>query len=246
MQQRILFDLDDTLIYCNKYFHFILDQFADEMSMWYATAGVSRDQIMSKQSEIDVARVQIDGFKSEHFPQSFVDTYRYFAQMTGRTPSVYEEEKLWKLGHSVYELQVEPYPMMEETLFSLAESGHELHLYTGGDHAIQHRKIDSLKLERYFGDRIYVRMHKNTTALEQILSEGGFDRATTWMIGNSVRTDVLPALQCGIHAVYLKQDGEWTYNVVPIDATPRGAFLTLNALPEVPPAIRGFLSGTSR
>ncbi|MFD0670223.1 HAD family hydrolase [Cohnella sp. GCM10027633] len=246
MKQRILFDLDDTLIYCNKYFHFILDQFADEMSTCYAAAGLGRDQIMSKQSEIDVARVQIDGFKSEHFPQSFVDTYRYFAQLTGRTPSVYEEEKLWKLGHSVYELQAEPYPMMEETLFSLAESGHELHLYTGGDYAIQHRKIDSLKLERYFGNRIYVRMHKNTSALEQILTEGGFDRDMTWMIGNSVRTDVLPALQCGIHAVYLKQDGEWTYNVVPIDATPRGAFLTLNALPQVPPAIQDFLAGSLR
>jgi len=243
MSQRLLFDLDDTLVYCNKYFHFILDQFADEMTTWFASAGLSRETILNKHTEIDIAGVNVVGFQSEHFPQSFVDTYRYFSHLTGRTPSPIEEEKLWKLGNSVYELEVEPYPMMEETLYSLADSGHELHLYTGGDNVIQRRKIDSLKLDRYFEDRIYVRMHKNTSALEQILSEGGFDRSQTWMIGNSVRTDVLPALNCGIHAVYLKHDGEWTYNLVPIDAQPSGAFLTLTALPQVPPAIHDYLKG---
>ncbi|WP_239614436.1 HAD family hydrolase [Cohnella mopanensis] len=242
MSQKIMFDLDDTLVYCNKYFHFILDQFADEMATWYGPAGISRSEIASKQTEIDIAGVQILGFKSEHFPQSFIDTYRHFQNLTGRTPSSLEEDKLWKLGNSVYELEVEPYPNMEETLETLANSGHELHLYTGGDTLIQHRKIESMNLERYFQKRIYVRQHKNTEALEQILTDGGFDRTSTWMIGNSVRTDVLPALHCGINAVYLKQEAEWTYNVIPIDAKPSGALLTLTALPQVPPAIHEYLN----
>jgi putative hydrolase of the HAD superfamily len=238
-----MFDLDDTLVYCNKYFHFILDRFADEMMDWFGTAGITRADIAAKQTEIDIAGVQILGFKSEHFPQSFIDTYRHFQQLTGRAPSPLDEEKLWKLGNSVYELQVEPYPMMEETLESLAGNGHELHLYTGGDVLIQYKKIESMRLERYFGDRIYVRQHKNTEALEQILSAGAFDRANTWMIGNSVRTDVLPAVRCGINAVYLKQEAEWTYNVLPIDAEPSAALLTLTALPQVPPAIHDYLHG---
>ncbi|QMV44617.1 HAD family hydrolase [Cohnella cholangitidis] len=242
MSQKIMFDLDDTLVYCNKYFHFILDQFADEMTTWYGPLGISRADIAAKQTEIDIAGVHVLGFKSEHFPQSFIDTYRYYQNITGRASSPLEEDKLWKLGNSVYELEVEPYPNMEETLESLANSGHELHLYTGGDTLIQYRKIESMNLERYFQDRIYVRQHKNTEALEQILSEGRFDRTTTWMIGNSVRTDVLPALHCGINAVYLKQEAEWTYNVIPIDATPSGALLTLTSLPEVPPAIHGYLN----
>jgi len=241
MKQKILFDLDDTLIYCNKYFHFILDQFSDEMTTWYSPAGVSRANILEKQIEIDVERVKVQGFKSEHFPQSFVDTYRYFQNITGRAASSLEEEKLWKLGQSVYELEVEPYPMMEETLDSLARGGHELHLYTGGDSLIQRKKIRHMKLERYFQDRIYVRQHKNTAALEEILTDGRFERGNTWMIGNSVRTDVLPALQCGINAVYLKQEAEWTYNIIPIDAKPIGAFFTLNALPQIPPTINDYL-----
>jgi len=242
MNQKILFDLDDTLVYCNKYFHSILDQFTTLMTSWFASAGITRERITDKQTEIDIAGVQILGFKSEHFPQSLIDTYRYFQNLTGRKASPFEEEQLWKLGISVYDLQVEPYPMMEETLESLAAEGHELHLYTGGDMLIQYRKIESIRLERYFNNRIYVRQHKNTEALEQILSEGSFNRSTTWMIGNSVRTDVLPALHCGINAVYLKQEAEWTYNVIPIDTKPSGALITLTALPEVPPAIHNYLN----
>jgi len=241
MSQQILFDLDDTLVYCNKYFHSILDRFADRMAEWFGPAGVSREEIAAKQTEIDIAGVQILGFKSEHFPQSMIDTYRHFRSVTGRKGSPLDEDQLWKLGNSVYDLEIEPYPMMDETLESLAEKGHELHLYTGGDPVIQFRKIESMRLERYFDDRIYVRQHKNTDALEQILSAGGFDRSQTWMIGNSVRTDVLPALRCGINAVYLKQESEWAYNVIPIDAKPNGALITLTELPQVPTAIHQYL-----
>ncbi|MFB9275080.1 HAD family hydrolase [Cohnella cellulosilytica] len=241
MKQQILFDLDDTLVYCNKYFHDTLDRFADRLAEWFGPAGVRKEEIAAKQTEIDIAGVQVLGFKSEHFPQSMIDTYRYFQRVTGRARSALEEDQLWKLGNSVYALEIEPYPMMDETLESLSASGHELHLYTGGDSEIQLRKIESMRLERYFKDRIYIRQHKNTDALEQILSSGGFDRGNTWMIGNSVRTDVLPALHCGINAVYLKQEAEWAYNVIPIDAMPRGALLTLSELPQVPPAIRQYL-----
>jgi len=241
MKQTLLFDLDDTLVYCNKYFHRVLDVFADEMASWFGPAGITRDEIASKQTEIDIAGIQIHGFKSEHFPQSMIDTYRYYRQYTGRASSPLEEERIWKLGNSVYDLEIEPYPFMEETLEALANGGHELHLYTGGDYAVQYRKFESLRLDRYFEDRVYVRQHKNKEALERILHDGRFDRASTWMIGNSVRTDVLPALHCGIHAVYLKQEAEWTYNVTPIDARPSGALLTLTELSQVPPAIHDYL-----
>jgi putative hydrolase of the HAD superfamily len=245
MKQTLFFDLDDTLIHCNKYFNHILDQFADEMTTWFGSSGLTRPQIVAKHTEFDIAGVQVFGFKSEHFPQSFVDTYRYFSSLTGRSTSPLEEEQLWKLGISVYELEVEPYPHMEETLEHLVREGHDLHLYTGGELTIQQNKIERLQLQRYFGEQIYVRQHKNTEALEQILSDGGFDRTHTWMIGNSVRTDVVPALQCGLHAVYLKHEGEWTYNLVPIEVQPTGAFLTLQSLSEVPSAIGKYLFRTA-
>jgi len=237
MKQNILFDLDDTLVYCNKYFNLVQDQFADLMGDWFSPYGIARGTILDKHSEIDIAGVQALGFQSEHFPRSFVDTYLFFSRQTGRPATEKEKRLLWELGNSVYEHEVEPYPYMEETLETLIDKGHRLHLYTGGDAAIQRRKIEQMNLERFFQDRIYIRMHKNTEALKEILSDGRFDEDRTWMIGNSLRTDVLPALECGIRAIYLKRDQEWAYNLLNIDTPPDGTMLTLTELNEVPPAI---------
>ncbi|CAH1203359.1 hypothetical protein PAECIP111893_01951 [Paenibacillus plantiphilus] len=241
MKQNILFDLDDTLIYCNRYFYFVIDQFIDSMTDYFRGFELSPEIIRNKQTEIDIARVHAIGFKSDHFPQSFIDTYRHFSDFVGRATSVVEEDMLWKLGRSVYEHEVEPYPYMEETLHSLASSGHELHLYTGGELLIQQRKIEKMQLQRYFGNRIYIRSHKNNEAMENILQEGGFDRSSTWMIGNSIRTDVVPALTSGIHAIHMKADSEWVYNIVGIDIVPKGAFYTLNQLNEIPDTIHSYL-----
>ncbi|MBD2869781.1 HAD family hydrolase [Paenibacillus arenilitoris] len=242
MKQQILFDLDDTLIHCNKYFYLVIDQFIDSMTTWFAGHSLVTPQaVRDKQMEIDIACVAVSGFKSEHFPQSFVDTYAYFSHLTGRKRAPSEESFLWKLGLSVYEHDTEPYPNMEQTLFALADAGHELHLYTGGELPIQRRKIERLKLERYFDTRIYIRRLKNNDALEGILSAGSFDRGRTWMIGNSIRTDVVPALTAGIHAIHMRAQTEWQYNVVQIDVEPKGAFFTLDHLKEVPETIRRYV-----
>jgi putative hydrolase of the HAD superfamily len=241
MKQTILFDLDDTLIHCNRYFHLIIDQFASLMEEMFQPYRLTADEVRAKQTEIDIAGVQIVGFQSDHFPQSFVETYRYFADALGRPRSRQEEDAVWKLGISVYELETEPYPHMEETLRYLTEQGHELHLYTGGEPLIQRKKIERFQLERYFGDRIYVRRHKNVEALEGILQDLGVDRSMTWMIGNSIRTDVVPALTAGIHAIHMQAETEWVYNIVGIDVAPQGAFLRLHSLHEVPPAIETYV-----
>jgi len=242
MKQNIFFDLDDTLVYCNKYFHLVIEQFNDSMLTWFkGYPEVTERAVKDKQTEIDIAGVQVLGFKSDHFPQSFIDTYTYFSDITGRSRSAVEENFLWKLGRSVYEHTVEPYPFMEETLSDLAEAGHTLHLYTGGELLIQRRKIEELHLERYFDSRIYIRRHKNNEALESILLDNDLDREHTWMIGNSIRTDVVPALTAGIHAIHMKVDTEWAFNNVEIAVQPRGAFLTLQHLPDVPPAIYRYM-----
>ncbi|WP_183600393.1 HAD family hydrolase [Paenibacillus phyllosphaerae] len=241
MKQKILFDLDDTLIYCNKYFYHVIDQFVDAMTTWFNGTGLTPAVIREKQTEIDIAGVHAEGFKSDHFPESFIKTYRHFSTLYGRARSAVEEDFLWQLGRSVYDHQVEPYPFMEETLDRLASSGHELHLYTGGEVLIQERKIKQVQLERYFQQRIYVRSRKNIDAMEDIIATGGFDRSHTWMIGNSIRTDIVPALTAGIHAIHMQTDSEWAYNIVGIDVEPKGAFFTLNQLKEVPVTIHGYL-----
>ncbi|WP_408635368.1 HAD family hydrolase [Paenibacillus selenitireducens] len=235
--QQIMFDLDDTLVYTNKYFYLIIEQFLDLMETWFHTYDVTAKQFKQKQIEIDLARVSRDGFVSEHFPESFVDTYRYFSTLLGRTVHSSEENLLYKLGLSVYEQPVEPYPGMLETLTHLRDEGHQLYLYTGGEIVIQQRKIEAMKLHDFFDDRIYIRQHKNQEALEAILTDGKFDRTRTWMIGNSLRTDITPALTAGIRTIYIKQENEWKFNIVDYKLGPDATMYTIKSLSEVPNVI---------
>lgn len=234
LRQQIIFDMDDTLVHCNIYFEHILDQFADLLAEWLQESRITPAEIRAKQTEIDVAGVQQIGFVSSHFPQSLIDTHRYFCRMLGRKPKLAEEDQLMKLGMSVYEQEVEPYPGMVETLTLLQSQGHELFLYTGGETVIQQRKIEQMKLADYFQDRIYIRQHKNVEALEEILSSRHFERRRTWMIGNSLRTDIVPALTAGINTIYIKHPTEWSYNLVDLQKDQHTSMYTVSSLEDVP------------
>ncbi|MEC2077775.1 HAD family hydrolase [Metabacillus fastidiosus] len=234
-KQNILFNLDDTLSYCNRYFNLVIDEFADQMTIWFDS--ITKEEIKQKQLQIDVEAISQHGLKSERFPESFVGTYKYFCDLKGKEKKKDEIQYLRKLGLKVFEIPVEPIPYMNETLHLLKEEGHELYLHTGGDEANQRRKIAQLELATYFENRVFISEHKDTTALSDILKTINADPEVTWMIGNSLRTDIVPALEMDIHAIYIPAETEWQYNVVEVNVEHSSAFLTVNSLQEVPAVI---------
>lgn len=237
-RQTILFDLDDTLVHCNKYFDFVIDQFSDLMEMWFHTYSIKKQAFIDKQLEIDLAGVQIHGFAAERFPLSFVETYEFFSAITGRHRLPEERERLMDLGRSVYAIKIERYPNMYEVLDQLRREGHKLVLYTGGEEAIQLNKIKMAEIEEFFGRNVFVVQHKTTKAMETVLSVNGYDRESTWMIGNSVRTDINPALEAGINAIFIPVANEWAFNVVDVAEHKEGQLYTAGSLIEVPDIIR--------
>jgi putative hydrolase of the HAD superfamily len=234
-KQNILFNLDDTLVHCNKYFNQVIDQFAEQMSGWFQT--IPKEEFKKKQLEVDMESIEEHGLTSERFPESFVNTYLHFSEQTGREKVPSEIERIRELGFKVFEIPIEPFPFMNETLRRLKKEGHELYLHTGGDESNQQRKITQLELAMYFENRIFISKHKDTTALYDIMKTMDFDPAITWMVGNSLRTDIVPALELGINTIYIPTETEWKYNVVEVNVEPKGAFLTLNSLNEVADAI---------
>ncbi|MBT2757628.1 HAD family hydrolase [Mesobacillus foraminis] len=243
-KQNILFNLDDTLAYCNRYFAQVIDKFAEQMTVWFDS--VSIDEFKRKQLEIDIKAIGKHGLASARFPESFVGTYNFFCDLTGREKKKEETDYLRQLGNQVFEIPVEPIPYMNETLTALKEEGHELYLHTGGDEANQQRKIAQLELTAYFENRIFISEHKDTTALSDILKTIDADPSMTWMVGNSLRTDIVPALEKNINAIYIPAESEWAYNVVDIELEPKSAFFTVNALHEVPDVIHRHIDGEGR
>ncbi|WP_100407854.1 HAD family hydrolase [Bacillus solitudinis] len=234
-KQTILFNLDDTLSYCNRYFNQVIGEFADQMTKWFDS--ISKEEIKQKQLQIDVTAISQHGLKSERFPESFVGTYNYFCDLKGKEKKKDEIQYLRELGFKVFEIPVEPIPYMSDTLHRLKEEGHELYLHTGGDEANQSRKITQLELATFFEHRVFISEHKDTTALSDILKTIDSDPKVTWMVGNSLRTDIVPALEMNIHAIYIPAETEWQYNVVDVNVEHSSSFLTLNSLQEVPDVI---------
>lgn len=238
-KQNIIFNLDDTLIECNKYFHLVNEQYAALMKEWFP--GIPADTVRAKQVEYDLAVVDKNGLTVDHVSQSFMSAYGFFCKETGKTPRQEEVHRLEELGNSVFTMPVEPLPHMYETLEELKAAGHELYLHTGGEEKNQWRKITQLQLAAYFDNRVFISRHKDVEALAKIMDRMEFNPAVTWMVGNSLRTDILPGLEQGINVIYIPAPNEWHYNVVDITVQPKGAFLTLGSLNQVPDAILGYI-----
>lgn len=237
MKQNIIFDLDDTLSHCNKYFEEITEKFIQQVLSWFAPYGVSSEQISKCQSEIDLKYANLFGLTSKHFVKSFVETYEHFSAITQRSTNYSEVEFLKALALSVYEQQFEPYPYMLEVLSELKEQGHRLILHTGGEKGIQSKKIEQLQLRQFFGDDIFIFQHKNAEALQTVINTLQLDKCMTWMVGNSLRTDIKPALQVGINTIYIPAANEWSYNVVQVDIPYTSRFIKAQELRDVVQAI---------
>ncbi|MFS1512799.1 HAD family hydrolase [Chengkuizengella sp. SCS-71B] len=235
--QSILFDLDDTLIHCNKYYKKVLDTFIELMNDWFGEDGITKQQIKEKQLEIDIHLVEKYGFSAEHFPLSLVRTYKFFCKLIVKKIDKTKVTLLKELGETVYSQDVEAYPNMYETLDRLQGDGHHLHLYTGGENSIQYKKIKHLGLEDFFGERIYITKHKTLQALKNIVFKEQLKVDETWMIGNSLRTDVKPSLQIGLNTIHIPCETEWKYNIVELNIKPKNIFYTLKSLQEVPDSI---------
>ncbi|MEH7306943.1 HAD family hydrolase, partial [Neobacillus drentensis] len=221
-QQTLILDLDDTLIHCNKYFVESRNRFANVMKKWFKS--LTKQEILEMQSDIDIKGVEKNGLHSSLYTQSLVATYRYFCERFGRKMKSSELNEVEKIGQSVFQRKVKPFPYMYEILDTIQADGHQLCLFTGGDESNQWRKINQLRLTDYFEDKIYIFEHKNTDALQQVFNKINTDKKNTWMIGNSLKSDIKPAIELGINAIHIPAEIEWSYNIVDIEIEPSGTY----------------------
>jgi len=97
---------------------------------------------------------------------------------------------------------------VEETLAYLAPR-HELTLFTKGHPDEQKLKIDRSGLGLYFAHAAIVK-EKDAAAYRKLVEERGFDPQRSWMIGNSPKSDINPALEAGWNAVFVPHARTWT------------------------------------
>lgn len=245
-RQYVLFDLDDTLIYCNRYFIKARTLYLDMMMDLFAAYPVRREEIKELQERNDLQGVKRYGLGKHRFADSLVVTYRQLCRRFGRQPVPREEAALRAIGYQVYQQPAELYPHAMQTLESLQRSGHELFLYSGGDVAIQMEKVKKAGLERFFPrQRCFIHLHKNVSTLRRMIQEHAWPPHRTWMVGNSARSDIRPALELGLHAIHIPAADGWVYDQADLDVHTGGNLYVLPSLERVPLIIEQWAKETA-
>ncbi|HEX7359858.1 MAG TPA: HAD family hydrolase [Bryobacteraceae bacterium] len=201
-RQHLIFDADDTLWENNIYFEEAFDRFC----AFLAHSSLAPAQVRALLDEIEVANARINGYGSKNFAHNLTACYRNLAE---RDISEQDLAQVETFAYAILEKPIELLNGAAETVAELS-ARHELTLFTKGDPEEQRLKVDRSGLASYFAHTAIVK-EKNEAAYRELSRERGFALERTWMIGNSPRSDINPALAAGLHAVYVPHPRTWSF-----------------------------------
>jgi putative hydrolase of the HAD superfamily len=198
--KSLIFDADDTLWENNIYFEHAFDDFVDFLDHSSLTARQIRDIL----DEIERVNVKLHGYGAVNFGRNLQQTYRH---LTEREIGDSDLVHVMSLAERILEQPVDLIEGVEETLECLS-ARHDLTLFTKGHPEEQRLKVDRSGLGRHFAHTAIVR-EKDADAYRRLVQERGFDPAQTWMIGNSPKSDINPAIEAGLNAVLVPHAHTW-------------------------------------
>jgi putative hydrolase of the HAD superfamily len=199
--QNLLIDADDTLWENNIYYERVIQQVLELLDR----SGVDSSGFRVALDETERRRISVDGYGTLNFTRSLVETFKRFLP-PGSDPML--PARVEKLSLTILVHPLEVLPDVPETLAYLARR-HPLFLVTKGNQEEQLRKIRASHLLNYF-QGFEILPEKNTRTYSQLLDRHGWEPFRSWMIGNSPRSDIRPALAAGMRAVYIPHPHTWT------------------------------------
>ena len=197
----LLIDADDTLWENNIYFEEAFDEFVDLLGH----SRLSPAQVREVLDEIESVNIQTHGYGSANFGCNMQQCYRGLAEHHWTAQDM---RAVMAIADRILQRPMEVIEGVEETLPYLAER-HTLTLYSKGHPDEQHAKIERSGLRRHFVSRRIVK-EKDVVGYRGLLSENGAKPETTWMIGNSPKSDINPALEAGLGAVLIPHERTWS------------------------------------
>ena len=207
-RKHLIIDADDTICQNNIYFERAIDEFLDFLD--HST--LTRDEARAALNEIERANAGIHGYGARAFARSLRQCYEHLAE---RELDESEIRDVMRFGERILEQEIELLPGVEETLQVLRER-HDLVIFTKGHHEEQRLKIDRSGIGHYFRYQGIV-PEKDVDAYRELISQLSFDPARTWMVGNSPKSDINPALAAGLGAVFIPHEMTWSLEFADVD-----------------------------
>lgn len=199
-RHTLLIDADDTLWENNIFFEKTIDDFVSRLEH----LGYTRDYIRHILNETERRNIRQHGYGVRSFGRSLEETYLKLAGNSARREIVQEIERM------VGELEGTPPRILDgvpETLAYLAKH-HRLILLTKGEPAEQAGKVERSGLQSYF-DAIEIVLEKDSGTYGRMIESFQIVKSHGWMVGNSPRSDINPALQSGLNAVFIPHANTW-------------------------------------
>ncbi len=223
-RQHLIFDADDTLWENNIYFEQAFEAFCD----FLAHSHLMPDQIRAELDAIEIENNKVHGYGALNFGRNL---RQCFGHLCERQWNEGDLDHVAEMARAILESPMEVIEGVPETLARLAEQ-HELTLFTKGAEAEQSAKIERSGLKRYFAHCAIVK-EKNREAYLDLAKSQTFDLSRTWMIGNSPKSDINPALCAGLRAVYIPHARTWTLEREELAGNHCGRLVTLRKFSEL-------------
>lgn len=199
-RKHLIFDADDTLWENNIYFESAFTQFCE----YLRHSSMTPEQVRTVLDEIEIANAKIYGYGSRNFARNLAACFENLAE---RDIAPRDLETVKQFAYAILEKPIELIDGVAETVAELA-SRHELTVFTKGDLEEQRLKIDRSGLGHYFSHAAIVK-EKHESAYRELAEARGFIPERTWMIGNSPKSDINPALAAGLNAVFVPHPNTW-------------------------------------
>ncbi len=200
-RQYLIIDADDTLWENNIYFERAFDDFCD----FLAHSSLSPVEVRAVLDEIEAVNSKVHGYGTANFARNLTECYH---KLVERDISNHDLPRIMSFTEQILHHPIELIAGVAETLEYLSMR-HDLTLFTKGNHEEQKLKLDRSGLGIYFGHTAIVK-EKDAASYTVLIQERKLDAERTWMIGNSPKSDINPALSAGIKAVFVPHEHTWT------------------------------------
>jgi putative hydrolase of the HAD superfamily len=214
--QTLLIDADDTLWENNVYFERAIAAFISYLNHHEYTPAQVRDELNAVERETILSH----GYGISSFTRSLVTC---FERLSPAPVTEEMEQRILGFTRSIAEQEIELLPGVADTLADLA-TRHRLILMTKGNHAEQADKLARSGLACHF-TAVEIVAEKDPPIYHQVIARHELTPHTSWMIGNSPKSDMNPALAAGLHAVFLFHPNTWELEHTALAPAPQGQHL---------------------
>jgi putative hydrolase of the HAD superfamily len=221
------FDGDDTLWHSETRFHVTQGEFRDLLRRHLPEADVD-----TRLNQMEMQNLAIYGYGVKSFTLSMLETAIELTE--GRIPAS-DLEVILGWGKRMLTMPTELLADVEETL-RLLNSDRDLLLITKGDLFDQESKLARSGLGDLFLG-VEVLSEKNVDSYARVLKRRGVDVSDFVMVGNSLRSDVVPVVALGGRAVHIPYEVTWHHEHVPEDELPEYGWQRISRMAELPAAL---------